>query len=160
MSYALKLYSYSGDKVRINKQSYLTKINETNIRALKPIGMHSLEVTIQADDQLWLANYASIKIDRLHYFYITNKQEKQASVMTLTLTEDPLMTFREEIGNLYGLVERSGGKTDEATNKTSWQYSSHLADPNVVMESYRETGAKNIGSTLKDPTYILTTITR
>lgn len=163
MSYMLSLYVYKDDKCRIRKHSFLNPIGSYEVRALKPVGKYNFEVTIYTTENIMQANYASITLDRQRYFYINKDgiSVKQNGLYTISLTLDPLMTYYTQIGSLFGLVDRSGGSVDATTGQFEGQYSSHIADENIVQETYREVGSYEITSASlpNDPVYILTTMT-
>lgn len=93
-------------------------------------------------------DYNYCYVDKLkRYYYIEDIEYLNGNRIRLNLRIDVLMSHKEFINNVYGILDKS-------TNN----YSGYLIDNNYKMESYKQIVQKTIGNTsvFEDNIYLLT----
>lgn len=131
----ITLYNCSAEPNRLDKTSYLTPVaSSATAAANTELGVEHLVVTFESSSDLSNVNY--LYIAELGRYY--NVKEITAPVNNLWLFScdvDVLMTYKSQIVNLYGIV-----------NRNSNNYDMYLADNQIPV------GARKTFSIMKFPT--------
>lgn len=131
----ITLYNCSAEPNRLDKTSYLTSVaSSATAAANTELGVEHLVVTFESTADLSNVNY--LYIAELGRYY--NVKEITAPVNNLWLFScdvDVLMTYKSQIANLYGIV-----------NRNSNNYDMYLADNQIPV------GARKTFSIMKFPT--------
>lgn len=108
MSLSITLYTSTADPKEVDKTSKLTQVGSASITATPTgdIDMLNPAVLLNYDASYLNANYAYIS-EFGRYYYINDASVKPGQSITLTMTVDPLMSFKNTIANCMACVTRS-----------------------------------------------------
>lgn len=108
MSLSITLYTSTADPKELDKSSKLTQIGSAAITATPTNDIDVLNPTVllNYNSNYIGANYAYISAFG-RYYYINDKSVKPGQSITLTMSVDPLMSFRNQIKNCTACVTRS-----------------------------------------------------
>ncbi|MCQ2740258.1 MAG: hypothetical protein MJ237_08560 [bacterium] len=140
----ITFYKTKSESERLTKtlENAITKTCEL----IFPFSIESPEIKLTADYNFDY-NYASFSYaGKTYYFYISNPPRIENKVMYITLNEDYLATWKDDILNSVGHVVRS------STNYNPYLPDGMITNTNKVDRQYRKVGN---GFTLEN-TYILT----
>ena len=116
MSLSITLYTSIADPKELDKSSKLTQIGSTAITATptNDIDILSPVVLLNYNSSYLNANYAYIP-EFGRYYYVNDKSVKPGQSITLTMSVDPLMSFKNQIKDCTACITRSesiGGPTE------------------------------------------------
>lgn len=121
MSLSITLYTSTADPKEVDKSSKLTQIGSAAITATPTNDIDILNpvVVLNYNSNYIGANYAYIPAFE-RYYYINDKSVKPGQAITLTMSVDPLMSFKSSILGCKACVTRSesvGGPTEVNDDK-------------------------------------------
>lgn len=108
MSLSITLYTSTADPKEVDKTSKLTQIGSSAITATptESIDMLNPQVILNYNASYLGANYAYIPTFG-RYYYIDGADVQPGQMITLSMSVDPLMSFRNSIANCMACVTRS-----------------------------------------------------
>lgn len=108
MSLSITLYTSTADPKEVDKSSKLTQIGSSAITATptESIDMLNPQVILNYNASYLGANYAYIPAFG-RYYYIDGVDVQPGQIITLSMSVDPLMSFRNSIANCMACVTRS-----------------------------------------------------
>lgn len=108
MSLSITLYTSTADPKEVDKSSKLTQIGSSAITATptESIDMLNPQVILNYNASYIGANYAYIPAFG-RYYYIDGVDVQPGQIITLSMSVDPLMSFRNSIANCMACVTRS-----------------------------------------------------
>ena len=121
MALTITLYTSTADPKTVDKSSGLTQIGSTTITATPTgdIDILAPVVLLNYNSTYLPANYAYIS-EFGRYYYVNDKTVKPGESMTLTMSVDPLMSFKSDILGCKACITRSesiGGPTEVNDDK-------------------------------------------
>lgn len=116
MALTITLYTSTADPKTVDKTSGLTQLGSTTITATptNDIDILAPVVLLNYNSTYLAANYAYIS-EFGRYYYVNDKTIKPGESMTLTMSVDPLMSFKSSILSAKACITRSesiGGPTE------------------------------------------------
>lgn len=108
MSLNLKIYQYDGDHRVLDKQlptpTTLTGVFRDSVDIMHP--------TVLVERSAVSGNYVYIDTPVDRYYYIDEITQDRTGLQLLHLREDVLMTYRDKIKKMPGVVRRNGSWSD------------------------------------------------
>lgn len=111
----INLYTSTADPKIVNKTNYLTEIGSTSIIITPKASLDILNpvIDINYNANYITANYAYIS-DFGRYYYVDSATVQIGQIITLSMSVDPLMSFKDDILGATACITRSesiGGPT-------------------------------------------------
>ena len=152
MALTITLYTSTADPKTVDKTSGLTQLGISTITATptNDIDILAPVVLLNYNSTFLAANYAYIS-EFGRYYYVNDKTVKPGESMTLTMSVDPLMSFKSSILSAKACITRSesiGGPTEIPDNRLP-------VDPNKK-EILSAKQSFMLGSTSKACRYVVT----
>lgn len=144
MSFSVKLYVTTSDRNKLSK----VLSSEISFDCILKEQSDVLHPVIRVSTSSNLSGYNYARIERYgRYYYIEKIETTPNGYWEITMTVDPLMTYKDYIERVSGTITRSETIFD-----------AYLNDPNYNAESYRRYVTKKFPGSLDDDCFILMTV--
>lgn len=144
MSYNCTLYVTTSDRNKLTKSLSSAMSFEMVLKEPSDV----LHPVIRVNTSTNLSGYNYAHIERYgRYYYIEKIETTPNNFWEITMTVDPLMTYKDYIERVSGTITRSETIFD-----------AYLNDPNYNAESYRKYVTKRFPNAIDDDCFILMTV--
>lgn len=107
------LYSTQDESEKMNKTLTLLDTVTGNARDINQIGMETTEFLLNTDDASLIENSNYMYVEDIHrYYFIGDKKSRVNGLWLVPGAVDPLMSFKDQIAELEGIVKRSASISD------------------------------------------------
>ena len=144
MSFTVNLYVTTSDRNKLNKALGSAVSFDCVLKEQSDV----LHPVIRVNTSSNLSGYNYARIERYgRYYYIEKIETTPNHFWEITMTVDPLMTYKDYIERVSGTITRSETIFD-----------AYLNDPNYNAESYRKYVTKRFPTAVDDDCFILMTV--
>lgn len=144
MSFTVNLYVTTSDQNKLNKALGSAVSFDCVLKEQSDV----LHPVIRVNTSSNLSGYNYARIERYgRYYYIEKIETTPNHFWEITMTVDPLMTYKDYIERVSGTITRSETIFD-----------AYLNDPNYKAESYRKYVTRRFPTAIDDDCFILMTV--